>query len=196
MTESTGEEPRILGSLHVADGLGLVRIETTVERSPGAVWAALTEPARLADWLGEATGELREGGEYRGRWRVSGWDGVGRIRVCEPPRRLVLASREVDAAEDNRTEITITPTGAGSAIVVEEQGMPLEQVAAYGAGTQVHVEDLTAHLDGRPERHTSERWGALYPAYQALPVEEEAEPDRRSGRSTRDRHWRGRGARR
>ena len=172
MTDETSADPRILGTLHAVDGAGLVRLEDTVAAGPDEVWAALTEPARLADWLGEITGDLREGGEYRGLWRVSGWEGGGRILVCEPPRRIVLVSREDDADHDLRTEITITPAGTGSTVVLEEQGMPLEQVAAYGAGDQVHVEDLAAHLEGRSERQTADRWSVLYPGYQALPVQE------------------------
>ncbi len=171
MTDQTSANPRILGTLHAIGAVGRVRIEDTVAASPDEVWAALTDPSRLADWLGEIQGDLREGGEYRGLWRVSGWHGVGRILACEPPRRVVLSSREDDATHDLRTEITITPAGTGSTIVIEEQGMPLQQVAAYGAGDQVHVEDLAASLEGRGERHTTDRWGELYPGYQALPVQ-------------------------
>ena len=172
MADEAGADPRILGTLHAVDGVGLVRLEDAVAAGPDDVWAALTEPSRLADWLGEIQGDLREGGEYRGLWRVSRWEGGGRILVCEPGRRIALVSREDDADHDLGTEITITPAGTGSTIVVEERGMPLEQVAAYGAGDQVHVEDLVAHLAGRGERHTVDRWAELYPGYQALPIQD------------------------
>ena len=46
--------------------------------------------------------------------------------------------------------------------------MPLDQLAAYGAGVQIHVEDLAAHLDGRERGDTKARWEELLPAYQAL----------------------------
>jgi hypothetical protein len=46
--------------------------------------------------------------------------------------------------------------------------MPLDQLAAYGAGVQVHVEDLAAHLAGRERGDAAERWGELLPAYQVL----------------------------
>ncbi len=47
--------------------------------------------------------------------------------------------------------------------------MPLEQLAAYGAGVQIHVEDLAAYLTGR-ERHDDvrTRWEELVPAYEDL----------------------------
>jgi uncharacterized protein YndB with AHSA1/START domain len=170
MTDQPADTPRILGTLHAVDGVGLVRIEGTTAAAPDAVWAALTEPDRLADWLGTVEGDLREGGEYRGRWRVSEWEGSGRIRTCEPPRRLVLSAAEADQEQEHLTTITIAADGEGSRVVVEERGMPLPMVAAYGAGTQIHVEDLLAHVGGSAERHTAERFGALYPSYQAQPV--------------------------
>ncbi len=50
--------------------------------------------------------------------------------------------------------------------------MPLDQLAAYGAGVQVHVEDLAAHIAahiaGRERRDMRERWAELLPTYQAL----------------------------
>ena len=43
--------------------------------------------------------------------------------------------------------------------------MPLDLLAAYGAGYQIHAENLAAHLAGR--EHVDEtRWDELAPAYQ------------------------------
>ena len=46
--------------------------------------------------------------------------------------------------------------------------MPLEQIAAYGAGDQIHVEDLAAYLAGRERCDARARWQELHPAYQHL----------------------------
>jgi hypothetical protein len=47
--------------------------------------------------------------------------------------------------------------------------MPLDLLAAYGAGIQVHVEDLAAHIAGHERSDDAEaRWEQLLPAYQAL----------------------------
>jgi hypothetical protein len=46
--------------------------------------------------------------------------------------------------------------------------MPLDLLAAYGAGIQVHAEDLTAHVAGRERCDAGKRWSELQPAYQAL----------------------------
>jgi hypothetical protein len=45
--------------------------------------------------------------------------------------------------------------------------LPLEIVWAYGAGLQIHVEDLAAHLAGRG-RADATRFGELEPAYREL----------------------------
>ncbi len=46
--------------------------------------------------------------------------------------------------------------------------MPVNLLAEYGAGIQVHVEDLAAHIAGRERCDVEARWGELLPAYQAL----------------------------
>ena len=46
--------------------------------------------------------------------------------------------------------------------------MPLDLLAAYGAGIQIHVEDLAAHLAGRERCDAEARWDELIPAYQDL----------------------------
>jgi hypothetical protein len=46
--------------------------------------------------------------------------------------------------------------------------MPLDYLAAYGAGIQVHVEDLAAHLAGRERCNAEARFSELLPAYQDL----------------------------
>jgi hypothetical protein len=46
--------------------------------------------------------------------------------------------------------------------------MPLDHLAAYGAGIQVHVEDLASHIAGRERCDGEARWRELLPAYQDL----------------------------
>ena len=46
--------------------------------------------------------------------------------------------------------------------------MPLDKIAFYGAGWQIHVENLAAHLAGRERGDNEARWDELVPAYQAL----------------------------
>jgi uncharacterized protein YndB with AHSA1/START domain len=167
MTSNAGAG-RILGSLRSAGGKGAVRMEDRFDTDIADVWSALTDPSRLARWYGEVEGDLRLGGEYRARVLASGWEGTGRVEACEPPQRLLLVTKHVQAPDEGVIEVTLAADGDLTILACEERGMPLHQLAAYGAGIQVHVEDLAAHLSGRERCDAEARFGELLPAYQDL----------------------------
>jgi uncharacterized protein YndB with AHSA1/START domain len=158
---------RILGSLRSADGKGVVRMQDRLGTDIDDLWSALTEPRRLASWMGQVEGDLRVGGEFRFRFFASGSQGTGRVEACEPPRRLLL-TMALGQPEEDVIEVTLTADGDQIRLVWEERGMPLEQLAAYGAGVQIHVEDLAAHLAGGNRCDAEARWNELLPAYQDL----------------------------
>jgi uncharacterized protein YndB with AHSA1/START domain len=170
MTGNTPESGHIVGSLRSADGKGVVRIEGRVDAGIDEVWSALTDPSRLARWYGEVAGDLRLGGEYRARVFASEWEGTGHVDACEPPRLLRVLGKEPDEPDEQATEVTLATDGDQTVLVVEQRGIPLklEMLAAYGAGTQVHVEDLVGYLAGRERCDARVRWGELQPAYQDL----------------------------
>ena len=167
MTSNARPGARILGSLRSADGKGVVRMEDRFDTDIDDVWSALTDPRRLARWLGEFEGDLRLGGEYRARFYASGWEGTGRVEVCEPPRRLLVINAEEDR-DEHVIEATLAADGDHTILVLEERGMPVNLLAAYGAGIQVHVEDLAAHLAGHERCDADARWTELQPAYEEL----------------------------
>jgi uncharacterized protein YndB with AHSA1/START domain len=168
MTGSTRPGSRILGSLRSADGTGVVRVEDRFDTDIDDLWSAITDPGRLARWIGEVEGDLRLGGEFRAHFFSSGWEGTGRVEACEPPRRLLVLTRQPGQVEKHSIETTLTADGDQTILVWEERGMPLDHLAAYGSGIQVHVEDLAAHLAGRERSDASARWAELLPAYEDL----------------------------
>ncbi len=171
MTGSVPAGGRILGTLRSADGKGVVRIEDRFDTDIDDLWSALTEPRRLARWIGDVEGDLRLGGEFRARFFASGWEGTGRVEACDPPRRLLLLTEEPGQSGEHVIEVTLAPDGDQTILVWEERGMPLEHLAGYGSGIQVHVEDLAAHIAGRERGDADTRWGELLPGYQDLAAE-------------------------
>ncbi len=167
MTSDRRSGPRILGSLDVADGRGMVRIEDRFDTDIADLWSALADPRRLVRWLGEVEGDLRLGGEFRAHFFASGWEGTGRVEVCEPPHRLLVRTREADQPDEGSTEATLTADGDQTILVIEEP-VPAGLLAEYGAGNQVHVEDLAAHIAGRERCDGKARWDELIPAYRDL----------------------------
>lgn len=167
----------VLGSLRVEDGSGVVRIEDRFDTAIDDLWSALTDPDRLARWYGTVQGELRAGGEYRVHLESAGLHGAGRIEVCDPPRRLRVVTNETEESWrpgdggqpfDESIEATLTSDGANTVLVIEARGMPLDKIAFYGAGWQIHVEHLAAYLAGDDLGDEEARWGALVPPYQEV----------------------------
>jgi uncharacterized protein YndB with AHSA1/START domain len=172
MSSNTRDRRRILGSLRSADGKGIVRIEDRFDTDIDDLWAALTDPRRLARWYGEVEGDLRLGGEFHARLPSAG-DRTGRVDACERPHRLTLTMRDPDPKpgqpDETVIETILTADGNRTILVVEVRGMPLDLLAAYGAGIQIQIEDLGAHIAGRASFDDEEaRWKALFPAYQHL----------------------------
>jgi uncharacterized protein YndB with AHSA1/START domain len=159
MTGNARPGTRILGSLRSADGKGVVRMQDRFDTSIDDLWSALTDPRRLARWLGEVEGDLRLGGEFRARF-FDGWEGAGRVEACEPPRRLLVATKHHRQTDEQVIEAMLAADGDQTILVWEERGMPLNLLAAYGAGIQVHVENLAAHLAGRERCDGEARWNA------------------------------------
>jgi uncharacterized protein YndB with AHSA1/START domain len=177
MTGSTGAGSRILGSLGSAGGRGVVRIEDRYDTDIDDLWSALTDPARLARWYGQVEGDLRPGGEFRLHIDAAGMDTTGRVDECEAPRRLVVTTREIDESYeagqgvppfDETVEATLTADGEQTILVLQVRGMPLDAVAFYGVGWQLHAESLASYLAGRDSADSEERWAQLVPTYQDL----------------------------
>jgi uncharacterized protein YndB with AHSA1/START domain len=168
MTSNAAAGDRIIGSLRSADGKGVVRMQDRFDTSIDDLWSAITDPLRLARWMGEVQGDLRLGGEFRARFFASGWEGTGRVEACEPPRRLLLLTTEPDQLGEHVIEVTLAADGDQTVLVWEERNMPVDLLAAYGAGIQVHVEDLAAHVAGRDRCDAKARFDELFPAYRDL----------------------------
>jgi uncharacterized protein YndB with AHSA1/START domain len=159
----TGASRGLVGSVHAVDGKAVVRMEDSFDTDIDDLWSAITDPERLARWIGKVEGDLRLGGEFRASF-TSSWEGPARIDVCEPPQRLLVT---MDPGTDDETvvEAELSPDRGGTRIVVEERGLPIGAAGAFGAGWQAHIEDLAAHLAGRPQGQWRARWAELKPAY-------------------------------
>lgn len=169
MSTSTPDRRRVLGTLRTVDGAGVVHLEDRFPTDVDDVWSALTDPERLARWLGEVDGDLRPGGSFRAHFLASGWEGTGTVEVCEPPRHLLVSTSSPDQPE-GEMEVWLHADGDGTRLVLEDRGMPPEGLAAYGAGDQVHVEDLAAHLAGQGRCDARARWQEVHPAWQEVEV--------------------------
>ena len=177
MSDNARGGVRILGSLRSNGGKGVVRIEDRYATDVKDLWSALTEPSRLARWLGEVDGDLRPGGTFRLYVAADNVENAGHVDACEPPRRLLVTMRETDESYrkgqgpppfDKITEATLTPDGNHTILVIEVRGLPLDKMAFFGAGWQIHAENLATYIAGRERGDTEARWDELVPPYKDL----------------------------
>jgi uncharacterized protein YndB with AHSA1/START domain len=170
----TGNEgPVIDATLHVRDGKGVARLTSRYETDVDDLWTALTDPKRLARWYGHVDGDLRLGGEFTATVHGSGWDGQGRVDVCDPPRKLVVTMWEADG-DEGVVVAELLADGDQTILTIERSGMPPDQAWAYGAGWHTHLEDLSVHLAGQDRSEWPSdswpRWEELAPLYREMPV--------------------------
>ena len=167
----------IKGTMRSLDGTrGAVRVEDVYDTDIEDLWAACTEPDRLARWIAEVSGDLREGGTVQAVF-TSSWTGPATIDVCEAPHHLLLTT-EPGSQDESQLEAWLTTEGAGTRLVVEERGLPVGALHFYGAGWQVHLEDLgqalvvqrPVHEGGwssdAPAPRWHARWTELTPDYE------------------------------
>jgi uncharacterized protein YndB with AHSA1/START domain len=166
MTEATRTRARIVGTLRPEHGKGVVRMEGRYDTDVDDMWSALTDPERLARWIGDVSGDLHVGGEFSARF-TSTWEGVGRVDVCERPHRLSV-TMSPGTAEETVIEAQLHGDGEATMLIIEERGLPLDSYADHGAGWQAHVEDLDTYLDGRERADWEGRWSELISSYREL----------------------------
>ena len=152
MTQDADQSDRSrYGTVHKrADGYQL-RFERHLRHPVEKVWAALTNPAQLAQWLAPGEIELTLGG--RVYLAFTDGDGVidGRVTAIAPPRLLEFTWTDKDndlgfvrwelIADDGGTRLVLTHTVPEAA---RDFGLPAL------AGWHTLLEQLVALLDGQP----------------------------------------------
>ena len=131
-------------------------MERRFEAPIGAVWAAITEPERLARWIGTWTGDPASGAvDFRMLYEGEGAAvEVFTIDACRPPTRLELTST---APFDDETpvewhlELDLAETG-GITTLTFAQSVPEPSMAeSVGPGWEYYLDRLvSAESDGDP----------------------------------------------
>jgi uncharacterized protein YndB with AHSA1/START domain len=153
------------GTVHTrADGYQL-RFERHLLHPVEKVWAALTDPAQLAQWLAPGEIELTLGG--RVSLAFTDGDGVidGRVTAIAPPRLLEFTWTDQDndfgfvrweLVDDGGTRLVLTHTVPE---VARGFGLPML------AGWHSLLDQLATLLDGEPLPSSGERWQELHDHY-------------------------------
>lgn len=137
-----------LGAFQRRDDHIDVRFERHYPRPVETVWSALTDPVRLADWMGAANVEPRVGGRFD--LMVDGPHPMtGRVRVWDPPAVLELSWSNTHAP-DSVIRYELTRDGEGTRLIFTHQGMPYESSALMLPGWHDFLVRLGSVLEGAP----------------------------------------------
>ena len=131
-----------LGTITQRDGRHVL-VQTREFRAPiEDVWAAVTEPERLARWIGTWTGDPADG-TVQFRMLFEGEEHEGEsmeIRVCEPPHRLHLTSRVGE--EVWLLELDLSHADGVTTLTFSQPGVTQEQAGGVGPGWDYYLDRL------------------------------------------------------
>ncbi len=158
-----GETPSRLGVIERRGNDIDVRFERFYRRPIESVWKALTEPARLADWMGESFVEPFVGGRYE-----TMLDGLkpmrGIVRVWEPPSVLEYDWRS-DHARRSVARWELSPVEASTRVIFRHFDMPYVNANLMMPGWHVYLDHLDAVLEGEPFGDFNGAWRRLQDVY-------------------------------
>ena len=154
------------------DGSTQVRFLRRLPHPVDRVWAALTDPAELRRWWGDADLDLADGGRFALRWSNTDEDGNvatldGAITKLDPPRLLEISAAwgssgsddpgvpttltwELDPDGDHtvlRFTNTVTPPTGGPTPGDPTEG-PTAADTRTAAGWHMHLDALATILSG------------------------------------------------
>jgi len=113
------------------------------------VWSALTEPDRLARWIGTYDGERGPGGT--GTFTMTHeQEPVGEaltVLECDPPRRLVVSWV---GQEDWTVELDLWTEDGRTVLRFRQDFAPTADVGDFAAGWHWYLDRFDAEVAGRP----------------------------------------------
>jgi uncharacterized protein YndB with AHSA1/START domain len=124
------------------------------------VWAAITEPDRLADWLAVAKIDLRVGGVVELSWPTANFTARYVIRELDPPNLMVWGSTDpANPQAELRWQLyQEDPDFIGTRLVLVETLIAPAHLLSIGTGWHAHLYELPeAALREAPLPWSSER---------------------------------------
>jgi uncharacterized protein YndB with AHSA1/START domain len=153
-----------LARLQRAHGYVRADFSRLFDHSQRAVWAMLTEPDRLAQWLAPGEIEPYRGGQARLDFADSGVVIDSEVTAYVAPR-LLEYSWSSPGQPKRPMRFTLTPEGDGCRLQLSLFVPEYEDVARAFAGFEAHLDMLATALEDTPTRFPFERFKAARDAY-------------------------------
>jgi uncharacterized protein YndB with AHSA1/START domain len=132
-------------------GAPLLRFERLIDRPVAKVWAALTDPQVLRNWLGDVTVEPVVGGRYVIGFREHNSTMTGTITAFEPERLLEYSWDEGPKTPRSVARWELSPAPGGCRLVLTQRfatGTPRKDVLPFLGGWEPLLDALARGADG------------------------------------------------
>ncbi len=144
-------------------------ITRTFDHDVPALWAMLTDSAKLPLWLAPGELALRKGGEAKLNFPESGINVDSLITSIEPPR-LIEYSWSSFGQPLRPLRWEVSPAAGGAQVTLTLRIPENEDIARTCAGWDAHLDMLAAALEGVPIKFPFERFKAAREAYKTVKV--------------------------
>lgn len=145
-----------------------VRFERHYATDVADLWAACTEPARLASWFADVSGALTVGGPAFIGFHDGDHTEIT-VRRCDPQRAFDLDWLFGEEAISTLT-LELTSTDDGTLLVLDHRSLPSSSATGYAAGWHAHLDLLDAHVNDREIGTWQQRFNELIEDYRDAPL--------------------------
>jgi len=153
-----------LGTIDLVGTDFKARFERFLEHDQARVWAMLTEPSHLVEWLAPGEIELQKGGTAKLNFTDSGIVIDSRVSACNPPALLEYSwSGPGEPLRPIRWQLT--PQAKGTRLTLSLTCPVDEDIARSCAGWEAHLMMLLAAIEGVPIKFPFERFQKTREAY-------------------------------
>jgi uncharacterized protein YndB with AHSA1/START domain len=159
-----------LGTIEHVGGQYRAVLTRVLEHDQQAVWAMLTDAARLPEWLAPGELALAVGGPAKLNFAESGTIIDSTVSAVDPPRLIEYSwSGPGEPTRPVRWETAPVPGGTRLTLTL---GIPdNEDIARSCAGWEAHLEMLLAAIEGVPIKFPFDRFKTTREAYKELAAE-------------------------
>lgn len=117
-----------------------VVVERDIAHPPEKIWRALTQPHLIGEWLMQSDFKPKIGHDFK---FSEDWGAIDcKVTAVEPNRTLSYTWAAFGL--ESTVTWTLTATGAGTHLRMEQAGFPLEQEQAYQGATMAWPQYFTA----------------------------------------------------
>ena len=161
------EQNEALGTIRQVNSTYEARLERMLDHDQQTVWAMLTDPARMIDWLAPGEIELRKGGTANLNFVDSGIVIDSIVSEFEEPRLLEYSwSGPGEPLRPVRWELEAA--AGGTRLILKLQTPDDEDIARSCAGWEAHLMMLLAAIEGVPIKFPFERFQSTRKEYGSM----------------------------